>query len=145
MIDPLEFPGGHIGKLAVCGTVNDLAVGGARPLYLSCAVIVEEGMTLEMLRRIARSMADTAAAAGVTIVTGDTKVVPRGADDKLFTATTGVGVIPKGRDIGVKRIRPGDGFLVNGWLGDHGAAILAARGDLHSIPICKATARHYTV
>ena len=130
VIDPLEFPGGDIGKLAVCGTVNDLAVGGAKPLYLSCAVIVEEGMTLDMMRRLAQSMAKTAAEAGVSIVTGDTKVVPRGTADKLFITTTGVGVIPKGRDISVCHARPGDGILVNGWLGDHGAAILAARGDL---------------
>ncbi|AEI04518.1 hydrogenase expression/formation protein HypE (plasmid) [Afipia carboxidovorans OM5] len=130
VIDPLEFPGGDIGKLAVCGTVNDLAVGGAKPLYLSCAVIVEEGVSLDMLRRLALSMAKTATDAGVGIVTGDTKVVPRGAADKLFITTTGIGVIPKGRDISVSRAQPGDGVLVNGWLGDHGAAILAARGDL---------------
>jgi hydrogenase expression/formation protein HypE len=130
VVDPLFFPGGDIGELAVCGTVNDLAVGGAKPLYLSCAVIVEEGMSVDVLRRVARSMAATAAEAGVRIVTGDTKVVQRGACDKLFITTTGVGVIRKGRALGVDTARPGDVVLVNGLLGDHGAAILCARGDM---------------
>jgi hydrogenase expression/formation protein HypE len=130
VVTPLEFPGGDIGKLAVCGTVNDLAVGGATPLYLSCAVIIEEGFAIERLRKIARSMATTAQAAGVQIVTGDTKVVARGACDGLFIATTGIGVIPVSRDLGADRVQPDDHILVNGVLGDHGAAILAARGDL---------------
>lgn len=130
VIDPIVFPGGDIGKLAVCGTVNDLAVGGAIPLLLSCAVIIEEGLGVDSLRAIARSMAETAKEAGVAIVTGDTKVVPRGAADKLFITTTGIGVIPRGRHISVAQVRPGDAILVNGRLGDHGAAILAARGDL---------------
>jgi hydrogenase expression/formation protein HypE len=130
VVSPLEFPGGDIGKLAVCGTVNDLAVGGATPLHLSCAVIVEEGASIELLRRIARSMAAAAAAAGVTIVTGDTKVVERGACDTLFINTAGIGVIRSGVALGAARARPGDVVLVNGVLGDHGATILAARGDL---------------
>jgi len=130
VVDPLFFPGGDIGKLAVCGTVNDLAVGGAVPLYLSCAVIVEEGVSIDLLRRIARSMAATAQQAGVRIVTGDTKVVQRGACDRLFITTTGIGVIREGVDLGVHRARPGDAVLVNGLLGDHGAAILGARGDM---------------
>ena len=130
VVDPLFFPGGDIGKLAVCGTVNDLAVGGATPLYLSCAVIVEEGMSVDTLRKIAQSMAKTAADAGVQIVTGDTKVVQRGACDKLFITTTGIGVIRKGLALGVDTARPGDVVLVNGLLGDHGAAILCARGDM---------------
>jgi len=130
VVDPLFFPGGDIGKLAVCGTINDLAVGGAKPLYLSCAVVIEEGMKIDELRRVALSMAKAAAEADVTIVTGDTKVVQRGACDKLFITTTGVGVIPQGRVLGIDAVRPGDGILVNGLLGDHGAAILAARGDL---------------
>ncbi len=96
VVTPLFFPGGDIGKLAVCGTVNDLAVGGAKPLYLSCAAIVEEGVTIDLLRRVARSMAQTAKTAGVRIVTGDTKVVQRGACDKLFITTTGIGVIRAG-------------------------------------------------
>ncbi|MEI9887664.1 MAG: hydrogenase expression/formation protein HypE [Rhizomicrobium sp.] len=130
VIHPLVFPGGDIGKLAVCGTINDLAVGGAKPLYLSCAVIIEEGLDVDLLRQIAASMARTAAAAGVTIVTGDTKVVDRGACDKLFINTTGIGVIREGIELGVGRVRPGDAILVNGLLGDHGAAILNARGDM---------------
>jgi hydrogenase expression/formation protein HypE len=130
VVDPLFFPGGDIGELAVCGTVNDLAVGGATPLYLSCAVIIEEGMRVDTLRRVARSMAQTAKAAGVHIVTGDTKVVQRGACDKLFITTTGIGMIRKGLTLGVDRARPGDVVLVNGLLGDHGAAILCARGDM---------------
>lgn len=130
VIHPLVFPGGDIGKLAICGTVNDLAVGGATPLYLSCAVIIEEGLDVDMLRQIAGSMARTAADAGVLIVTGDTKVVGRGACDKLFINTTGIGVIREGIELGVNRVRPGDAILVNGFLGDHGAAILNARGDM---------------
>ena len=130
MVDPLFFPGGDIGKLAVCGTINDLAVGGARPVALSCAVIIEEGLALDTLRAVARSMAETAGAAGVPIVTGDTKVVARGACDKLFITTTGIGVVRTGVEVGIARARPGDVVLVNGQLGDHGAAILNARGDL---------------
>ena len=130
VVNPLFFPGGDIGKLAVCGTINDLAVGGAKPLYLSCAVVIEEGMEVEALRVIARSMAETAHTAGVSIVTGDTKVVERGACDKIFITTTGIGVIPRGCELGIERIAPGDGILVNGLLGDHGAAILCARGDM---------------
>ncbi len=130
VVDPLIFPGGDIGKLAVCGTINDLAVGGAKPLYLSCAVIIEEGVTIEMLRGIARSMAETAREAGVEIVTGDTKVVHKGACDKLFITTTGIGVIQEQFVLGAHLARPGDVVLVNGLLGDHGAAILGARGDM---------------
>jgi hydrogenase expression/formation protein HypE len=130
VVHPLTFPGGDIGKLAVCGTINDLAVGGAVPLYLTCAVIIEEGLEIETLRAIALSMARTAKAAGVSIVTGDTKVVDKGACDKLFINTTGIGVIRTGIELGVDRVRPGDAILVNGLLGDHGAAILNARGDM---------------
>jgi len=130
VVTPLEFPGGDIGKLAVCGTVNDLAVGGARPLWLSAAFIIEEGCEIALLRRIVASMAAEAALAGVRIVTGDTKVVERGKGDGVFITTAGVGVIPPGLDIGAQHIRPGDAVIVNGVLGDHGATILAARGDL---------------
>src|SRR5277367_3788014 len=101
VVDPLFFPGGDIGKLAVCGTVNDLAVGGAVPLYLSCAAIIEEGVALDLLRDVAASMARTAREAGVAIVTGDTKVVHKGACDKLFLTTTGIGVIRDGVHLGV--------------------------------------------
>lgn len=130
VVDPLFFPGGDIGKLAVCGTINDLAVGGAKPLYLSCAIIIEEGVSIDLLRQVAQSMADTARQAGVAIVTGDTKVVTKGACDKLFITTTGIGVIPKNIGLGAHKARSGDVVMVNGVLGDHGAAILAARGDL---------------
>ncbi|GAC1346888.1 MAG: hydrogenase expression/formation protein HypE [Acetobacteraceae bacterium] len=130
VVDPIEFPGGDIGKLAVWGTVNDLAVGGARPLWLSAAFIIEEGFAVERLRRIAASMREAADAAGVSIVTGDTKVVGRGGADKLFITTAGIGVIPPGLDLSVRALRPGDRILVNGRLGEHGAAILAARGEM---------------
>lgn len=130
VVDPLFFPGGDIGKLAVCGTLNDLAVSGAVPAYLSCAAIVEEGCPVDVLRRVARSMAETARAAGVRIVTGDTKVVHRGACDKLFLTTAGIGIVPRGVALGPEHVRAGDVVLVNGVLGDHGAAILAARGEL---------------
>ncbi|HUB95154.1 MAG TPA: hydrogenase expression/formation protein HypE [Stellaceae bacterium] len=130
VVDPLFFPGGDIGKLAVCGTVNDLAVGGATPLYLSCAAIIEEGCPVELLRRVARSMADAAREAGVRIVTGDTKIVPHGLCDKLYLTTSGVGVIQAGLSLDARSVEPGDVVLVNGPFGDHGATILAARGDL---------------
>ncbi|MGI1661502.1 hydrogenase expression/formation protein HypE [Palleronia sp. KMU-117] len=130
VVTPVEFPGGDIGKIAVCGTVNDLAVGGARPLWLSASFIIEEGTEIALLRRIVGSMVREAEAAGVRIVTGDTKVVGRGSADRVFVTTAGVGVIPPGRDLLAEAIRPGDVAIVNGVLGDHGAAILAARGEL---------------
>lgn len=130
VVTPLEFPGGDIGKLAVCGTVNDLAVGGATPLWLSAAFIIEEGFEIETLRRIVATMAAEAAAAGVRIVTGDTKVVERGSADGLYITTSGIGVIPAGCDLAAEKIREGDVAIVNGVLGNHGAAILMARGDL---------------
>ncbi|MEM9250594.1 MAG: hydrogenase expression/formation protein HypE [Pseudomonadota bacterium] len=130
VITPLEFPGGDIGTLAVCGTVNDLAVGGAKPLWLSAAFIIEEGTEIALLKRIVGSMVREAQAAGVRIVTGDTKVVEKGSADGLFITTSGVGVIPAGRDLAAQKIAPGDVAIVNGVLGDHGAAILAARGDM---------------
>lgn len=130
VVSPLEFPGGDIGKLAVCGTLNDLAVGGAIPLYLSAAFIIEEGLPLAQLRRLVCSMAEAARQAGVAIVTGDTKVVERGMADKLFINTTGVGVIPAGLVLAIGSARPGDKVLVNGHVGDHGAAVMLAREDL---------------
>lgn len=130
VVEPLEFPGGTIGTLAVCGTVNDLAVGGAVPVALSAAFILAEGLELAVLERIVASMALSAREAGVRIVTGDTKVVPRGACDGMYVTTAGVGVIPAPFAPGIGRARPGDVVLVNGTLGDHGAAILCARGDL---------------
>lgn len=130
VVSPLEFPGGDIGKIAVCGTVNDLAVGGAVPLWLSASFIIEEGCEVALLRRVVDSMVEAAREAGVRIVTGDTKVVQKGAADTLFITTAGIGVIPPGRELAAARVRPGDVAIVNGVLGDHGAAILAARGDM---------------
>jgi len=129
VVDPLFFPGGDIGKLAVTGTVNDLAVGGAIPLYLTCGMIIEEGFLVDDLRRIVASMKATADTAGVRIVTGDTKVVHKGAADKLFINTAGVGVIPKNIDIAAHNAQVGDVIICNGYIGDHGAAIVDARGD----------------
>ena len=130
VVDPLFFPGGDIGKLAVSGTVNDLAVGGARPLYLTCGMVIEEGMAVAELRRIVASMKATADLAGVSIVTGDTKVVQRGAADKLFINTAGVGVIPRGIALDAGSAQPGDCVLINGQVGNHGAAIVDARGEM---------------
>jgi len=131
VIDPIFFPGGDIGKLAVCGTVNDLAVSGAIPLYLTCSMIIEEGMKVDTLRRIVKSMADTAKDAGVQIVTGDTKVVERGSCDKIFINTAGIGIIHQDFKLGADKAQAQDHILVNGFLGDHGAAILDARGDMN--------------
>lgn len=130
VVTPLEFPGGNIGTLAINGTVNDLVVGGAKPLYLSCGFIIEEGLELATFARILQAMQLAADEADVQIVTGDTKVVQRGGADKLFINTAGVGVIPAGFNPSAGSAQPGDVVIVNGWLGDHGAAILNARGDL---------------
>lgn len=130
VVDPLFFPGGDIGKLAVTGTANDLAVGGAVPLYLSCGMIIEEGFAVDDLIRVVESMKATADAVGVRVVTGDTKVVHKGAADKLFINTAGVGVIPAGCNISADRATPGDVVIINGYVGDHGAAIVDARGEL---------------
>ncbi|MDJ0880656.1 MAG: hydrogenase expression/formation protein HypE [Gammaproteobacteria bacterium] len=130
VVDPLFFAGGDIGKLAVSGTVNDLAVSGAIPLYLTCSMIMEEGLKIDDLQRIVTSMKNTADIAGVQIVTGDTKVVHKGAADKLFINTAGIGVIPKHFNIHATRAQPGDVVICNGFIGDHGAAIVDARGEL---------------
>lgn len=130
VVTPMQFPGGDIGTLAVCGTVNDLAVSGARPLYLSCGLVIEEGLEMAQLAVIIDSLAATARQAGVSVVTGDTKVVERGAADKLFINTAGIGVIPAGVQISASRARPGDAVIVSGSLGDHGIAILLARNEL---------------
>jgi hydrogenase expression/formation protein HypE len=129
-VDPLEFPGGDIGSLAVHGTVNDVAMLGARPRYLSCAFILEEGLPLELLERIVRSMAEAARKAGVWVVTGDTKVVPRGAADKLFITTTGIGEILADPAPSGSRAEPGDAILLSGAVGDHGLTILSRRSGL---------------
>lgn len=130
VIQPLFFPGGDIGKLAVCGTVNDLAVSGAEPRYLSAGFIIEEGLPLETLERIAVSMAETARVAGVQIVTGDTKVVDHGAADGLFINTAGVGVLRAGMHLSPSNLRPGDLLLINGTVGDHGMAVMMQREGL---------------
>ncbi|TFI52612.1 hydrogenase expression/formation protein HypE [Mastigocladus laminosus UU774] len=130
VVDPLFFPGSNIGELAVNGTINDLAVSGAKPLYLSCSVILEEGLSIETLRRVVTSMKIAANKTGVQIVTGDTKVVHRGAADKLFINTTGIGVIRADVSISAHNIQPGDVVIINGEIGNHGTAILIARGEL---------------
>lgn len=127
VITPRFFRGGNIGKLAVCGTVNDLTVSGAHPLYLSCGMILEEGLAIEELETIVASMAKTAEEAGVKIVTGDTKVVQKGAADGIFINTAGIGMVPEGIEIASSRIQAGDKVLVTGTLGDHGTAILLER------------------
>ncbi|WAH51729.1 hydrogenase expression/formation protein HypE [Pseudescherichia vulneris] len=130
VIDPLFFPGGDIGKLAVCGTANDIAVSGAIPRYLSCGFILEEGLPMATLQAVVISMAATARAADIAIVTGDTKVVQRGAADKLFINTAGIGAIPTGLEWRAQRLQPGDVVLVSGSLGCHGATILNLREQL---------------
>lgn len=130
VVSPLFFPGGDIGSLAVHGTINDVAMAGARPLYLAAAFVLEEGYPLADLKRIVASMARASREAGVPIVTGDTKVVERGKGDGVFITTTGVGVVPPGVEIGGDRARPGDRVLVSGTLGDHGVAIMAQRESL---------------
>lgn len=138
VVDPIFFPGGDIGKLAICGTVNDLSVSGARPLYLSAGFIIEEGFPLNDLDRIVGSMAETAEKAGVKVVTGDTKVVKKGQCDKIFINTAGIGLISKDNTniSGGTLIKPGDQILVNGYLGDHEIAILSAREKLQfEVPV----------
>lgn len=130
VVSPIEFPGGSIGELAVNGTVNDLAVSGAEPALISAAFILEEGLPIETLRRIVADMRAAALAAGVTIVTGDTKVVPRGAADQLYITTAGVGLIPDDRALGAGQVRPGDRLILSGAIADHGMAVMLARGDL---------------
>jgi hydrogenase expression/formation protein HypE len=130
VVRPLEFPGGDIGQLAVCGTVNDLAMCGARPLHLSAGFILEEGLDTGLLARLTASMGSTARALGVAIVTGDTKVVDRGAGDGVFVNTAGIGVLEHELSIGPGAVRPGDAILLSGDVGRHGAAILAARESL---------------
>lgn len=130
VVRPIFFPGGDIGKLAVYGTVNDLAMSGARPLYLTASFIVEEGMPLDQLGAIATTMGAAAQRAGVALVTGDTKVVDRGHGDGVFISTTGVGLVPAGVQIGPDRARPGDVVIVSGEIGVHGVAILSVREGL---------------
>jgi hydrogenase expression/formation protein HypE len=130
VVKPWRFPGGTIGDLAVNGTVNDLAMMGAQPLALSAAFVIEEGFPIESLREIAADMATAALKAGVSIVTGDTKVVNRGAADGVYINTAGIGLIPEGRDLSASRVTAGDAVIVSGTIGDHGTAVMLARGDL---------------
>ena len=130
VVRPLRFPGGSIGELAVNGTVNDLAVAGARPLAVTVSLVLEEGLRADELRAQVESMAAAAEAAGVEIVAGDTKVVERGSADGVFVNTSGVGVVAPRVQLGPERVQPGDRVLVSGPIGDHGIAVLAARGDL---------------
>jgi len=130
VVTPLFFAGGDIGRLAVYGTVNDLAMSGARPAYISAGFILEEGLPIDDLRRIVASMAAAALEAGVTVVTGDTKVVGRGSGDKVFINTSGLGLVPPGIHISADRARPGDAVLLSGTVGDHGMAIMATRQSL---------------
>ncbi len=130
VVSPIFFPGGDIGKLAVCGTVNDLATSGATPRYLSLSFIIEEGMLIADLAKIVHSIRQTAAEADIKIVTGDTKVVDKGSADKLFINTSGVGVVPPGINISGSNAQPGDKIIVSGTIGDHGIAILSQREGL---------------
>ncbi|WP_455241255.1 hydrogenase expression/formation protein HypE [Petrachloros mirabilis] len=130
VVHPLFFPGGDIGSLAVHGTVNDLAMCGAKPLWLSAGFILEEGLAIETLQRVVDSMAQAARDAGVSIATGDTKVVDRGKGDGIFITTAGVGIVPSGISVGPRRVVPGDAILVSGDLGRHGVAVLSTREGL---------------
>ena len=130
VVTPHFFPGGNIGKLAICGTVNDVATSGAVPKYLSCGFVLEEGYPIEDLKKICQTMAETAKEAGVHLVTGDTKVVNRGHGDGVFINTSGVGFIPKGVDLSGAHCKPGDKILVTGTLGDHGITIMSCRESL---------------
>jgi hydrogenase expression/formation protein HypE len=127
VVSPIFFPGGDIGKLSVCGTVNDLSVAGARPLYLSLALIIEEGLLLAELERVIASIRQAAEEADVQIVTGDTKVVNHGSADKLFINTAGIGLVPPGVNVSGANARPGDQILLSGPIGDHGVAVMAQR------------------
>ncbi|WP_084436053.1 hydrogenase expression/formation protein HypE [Aldersonia kunmingensis] len=130
VVQPLRFPGGSIGNLAVHGTVNDLAVAGARPRWLSAAFVIEEGFAIADLKQIVADMRESALAAGVKIVTGDTKVVGRGAADGVYISTAGMGLIPQGRKLGAELVKPGDRVVVSGTIGEHGMAVMLARGEL---------------
>ncbi len=130
VVKPLRFAGGSAGHLAVHGTINDLAMMGARPTAISAAFVLEEGLPIDVLREVVADMAEAAAAAGVPVVTGDTKVVDRGAADAMYITTAGVGLVPAGRELAARRVQVGDVVLASGTMGDHGTAVMLARGDL---------------
>lgn len=129
VINPIIFPGGDIGRLAVCGTVNDLSMSGAKPLALSCGFIIEEGLDIELLEKITQSMVEVCKEAGINFIAGDTKVVNRGAADKIFINTSGIGVIDENINISGDRAQVGDKIIISGSIGDHGAAVMLARED----------------
>jgi len=133
VVQPLEFPGGDIGRLAVCGTVNDLAVMGARPVALSLALVLEEGLSLDRLERIVDSIAATAREAGVAIATGDTKVIERGRGDGMMITTAGVGELAQDVKLDPRRVQPGDGLIVSGHIAEHGLAVMSAREGLNLV------------
>ena len=130
IVKPIFFSGGDIGRLAICGTVNDVAVSGAKPLYITAGFILEEGFPMDDLQKVIQSMKSAADEAGVMIIAGDTKVVEKGGADKIFITTTGVGWLDAGIDIGGQKASPGDVVLISGPVGDHGIAVLSARGEL---------------
>jgi hydrogenase expression/formation protein HypE len=130
VVSPLFFPGGDIGSLAVHGTINDIAMAGAQPLYLSASFIIEEGFPFADLKRIADSMGKAARSAGVAVITGDTKVVERGKADGVFITTTGIGAVPEGIDLSADKARPGDRVILSGTIGDHGVAVMSKRENL---------------
>lgn len=130
VVTPHVFPGGDIGRIAVCGTVNDVATSGAQPQYLACSFILEEGFPMEELQTIVQSMADTAKEAGVSIITGDTKVVDKGHGDGVFITTTGIGLVPEGVNLSSANVQPGDVVLISGSIGDHGICIISQREEL---------------
>ena len=142
MVDPIFFPGGSIGDLAVNGTVNDLAMCGAEPLYLSVGLIIEEGFSMADLKKILNDMGIAAEKSGVKVVTGDTKVVPKGAVDKIFVNTSGIGKIPQDVDISSRNARPGDKIILSGTMADHGVTVLTQReGMTFDSPLKSDTAR----
>lgn len=146
VVKPLFFPGGDIGSLAVHGTVNDLAMGGAKPLFLSAAFIIEEGLSLAVLARVVESLRIAARNAGVEIVTGDTKVVEKGSGDELFINTSGIGLVPDDLELSANRARPGDRVLLSGSIGEHGIAILAQREGLEfECPVTSDSAALHTL
>ena len=136
VVNPIFFPGGNIGRLAICGTVNDLSMSGATPLYISLALIIEEGLELEDLRRVIESVRETAEEAGVQIVTGDTKVVNHGKADRLFINTAGIGLISEGLDISGSNAKPGDKIILSGGIGEHGISVMSQREGLQfKVPV----------
>ena len=136
VVNPIFFPGGNIGRLAVCGTVNDLSMSGARPIYMSLSLIIEEGLELDDLRRVIESVRETADEAGVQIVTGDTKVVNHGKADRLFINTAGIGLVSEGLDISGSNAKPGDKIILSGGIGEHGIAVMSQREGLQfNVPV----------